>query len=99
MVICYVMPRLSWWLTRRKMLQPWVGLPNILSGRFVVPERLQDDAQPESLVNDLLPLIDNELRREAILNTFADLHHRLLADTAQRVAGVLNHLADTGPRG
>ena len=99
MVISYVMPRLSWWLTRRKMLQPWVGLPNILSGRFVVPERLQDDAQPESLVSDLLPLIDHEARREAVLQTFAGLHESLLADTAQRVAEVLNRLACSRPRG
>jgi lipid-A-disaccharide synthase len=34
---------------RRKQLQPWVGLPNILCGDFVVPELLQDAATPEAL--------------------------------------------------
>ncbi len=99
MVISYVMPRLSWWLTRRKMLQPWVGLPNILSGRFVVPERLQDEATSGALVADLMPLIDDEARRAAVLQTFANLHESLLADTSQRVADVVNQLAVSRPRG
>jgi lipid-A-disaccharide synthase len=33
----------------RKQLQPWVGLPNILAGEFVVPELLQDAATPQAL--------------------------------------------------
>jgi lipid-A-disaccharide synthase len=32
---------LSWQIMRRKQLQPWVGLPNILCRDFVVPELLQ----------------------------------------------------------
>jgi lipid A disaccharide synthetase len=32
---------------RRKRLQPWVGLPNILCANFVVPELLQDAATPQ----------------------------------------------------
>ena len=49
MVIGYHMHPLSWWLMRRKQLQPWVGLPNILCGEFVVPELIQDAATPEAL--------------------------------------------------
>ena len=41
MVIGYHMHPLSWWLMRRKQLQPWVGLPNILCGEFVVPELIR----------------------------------------------------------
>ena len=47
MVISYHMNPLTWHLVmRRKQLQPWVGLPNILCGEFVVPEVLQDAATP-----------------------------------------------------
>jgi lipid-A-disaccharide synthase len=41
MVIAYRMAALSWAIMRRKRLQPWVGLPNILCREFVVPELLQ----------------------------------------------------------
>ena len=47
MVIAYHQNWLSWQIMRRKRLQPWVGLPNILCAEFVVPELLQDAATPQ----------------------------------------------------
>jgi lipid-A-disaccharide synthase len=47
MVIAYNMNWLSWQIMRRKKLQPWVGLPNILCRDFVVPELLQDRPRPK----------------------------------------------------
>ena len=35
--IFYRVTRLTAWIVRRKLLLPWVGLPNVLAGRFVVP--------------------------------------------------------------
>ena len=49
MVIAYRLAPLSWHLMRRMRLQPWIGLPNILAGRFVVPEFIQQDASAENL--------------------------------------------------
>ncbi|MEO5736912.1 MAG: lipid-A-disaccharide synthase, partial [Variovorax sp.] len=54
MVIAYNMHSLSWRLMHRQQLQPWVGLPNILCGDFVVPELLQDAATPEALAEATL---------------------------------------------
>ena len=54
MVIAYRMGWLSWQLMRRKRLQPWVGLPNILCGDFVVPELLQDAATAKGLADGLM---------------------------------------------
>ena len=54
MVIAYNMNRLSWHIMRRKQLQPWIGLPNILCGDFVVPELLQDAATPQALAQATL---------------------------------------------
>ena len=33
--------------------QPWVGLPNIIAGEFIVPELLQENATPENLAQAL----------------------------------------------
>ena len=57
MVIAYRMSPWSWRIMRRMKYQPWVGLPNILSQRFVVPEFLQDDATPEKLAQALGNLV------------------------------------------
>ncbi|MDL5391385.1 lipid-A-disaccharide synthase, partial [Escherichia coli] len=54
MVISYKVPWLTAQIMKRQGYLPYVGLPNILSGRFVVPELLQDDATPEALARETL---------------------------------------------
>lgn len=83
MVIAYNMNWLSWQIMRRKQLQPWVGLPNILSGEFVVPELLQDAATPEALARETLAWLDAPERCQQLQQRFTDLHHLLRRDTAR----------------
>ena len=82
MVIAYNMHWLSWQIMRRKKLQPWVGLPNILCGEFVVPELLQDQATPHNLTHEVLRWLDAPARVQALQQRFDDLHHELRRDTA-----------------
>jgi lipid-A-disaccharide synthase len=58
MVIAYNMNWLSWQIMRRKRLQPWVGLPNILCRDFVVPELLQGAGHPQALAREVLAWLD-----------------------------------------
>jgi len=83
MVIAYHMPWLSWQIMRRKQLQPWVGLPNILSGEFVVPELLQDRATPQALAEGLLQWLDHPQAVQSLVLRFEQLHRDLRRDTAQ----------------
>jgi lipid-A-disaccharide synthase len=81
MVIAYHMHALSWWMTQRKMLQPWVGLPNILAGEFVVPELLQNQATPQALADHALAWLDDPQRCYQLKQRFTQLHQDLLRDT------------------
>lgn len=83
MVIAYNMNWLSWQIMRRKQLQPWVGLPNILCGEFVVPELLQDAATPQALARGVLDWLDAPERITTLQQRFTTLHHTLKRDTAQ----------------
>ncbi len=83
MVIAYNMNWLSWQIMRRKQLQPWVGLPNILCNDFVVPEFLQDAATPQALAQSVLGWLDAPERIGALQQRFSALHHTLRRDTAQ----------------
>ncbi|HLP99292.1 MAG TPA: lipid-A-disaccharide synthase [Sideroxyarcus sp.] len=89
MVITYKMPALTYWLAKRKQYLPYVGLPNILAGRFVVPEILQDDATPENLAQALLNLVNNKGAVAELENVFGDIHHTLRQDTAQKAAAAI----------
>jgi lipid-A-disaccharide synthase len=86
MVIAYHQNGLSWQIMRRKRLQPWVGLPNILCAEFVVPELLQDAATPEALASETLAWLDapkqDPQRLQTLQTKFAALHHELQRDTA-----------------
>jgi lipid-A-disaccharide synthase len=83
MVIAYRMNALSWQMMRRMQYQAWVGLPNILCRDFVVPERIQGDADPATLVADVLAWLDAPARAEALKVRFTELHHLLRRDTAR----------------
>ena len=86
MVIAYNMNWLSWQIMRRKQIQPWVGLPNILCGEFVVPELLQNSATPKALAAEVLRWLDARTSSPAAITAletrFTQLHHDLQRDTA-----------------
>jgi lipid-A-disaccharide synthase len=85
MVIAYHMGWLSWRLMRRKQLQPWVGLPNILCQEFVVPELIQQAATPRALADAVLTWLDARQQapeKMAVLHKkFTALHRQLQRDT------------------
>jgi lipid-A-disaccharide synthase len=81
MVIAYNMNWLSWQIMRRKKLQPWVGLPNILCQDFVVPELLQDAATPDALAHEVLQWLASPAAVAAVQQRFAALHDTLRRDT------------------
>jgi lipid-A-disaccharide synthase len=83
MVIAYRMNALSWQMMRRMQYQAWVGLPNILCRDFVVPERLQGEADPATLAADVLAWLDAPARAQALVARFTELHHLLRRDTAR----------------
>ncbi|WP_082568283.1 lipid-A-disaccharide synthase [Rhizobacter sp. Root1221] len=83
MVITYNMNWLEWHRLRRLQYQPWVGLPNILSNDFVVPELLQDAGHPEALANAAFDWLDDPARCAQVVARFDALHRQLRCNTAQ----------------
>ena len=94
MVIAYNMNWLSWQIMRRKQLQPWVGLPNILCGEFVVPEYLQEAATPQALSQAVLAWLDAPAKIAALQQRFTALHHTLRRDTAQLATDAIEQVLE-----
>jgi lipid-A-disaccharide synthase len=88
-VIAYRMPRASWWIMRNRGYQPYVGLPNILAGEFIVPEFLQDEATPENLSQAVLNLLFDGVVRARLETRFAAIARELRQDSAGRMAAAL----------
>ncbi|MEM5456397.1 lipid-A-disaccharide synthase [Paraburkholderia phytofirmans] len=89
MVISYKVPWLTGQIMRRQGYLPYVGLPNILAGRFVVPEILQHFATPQALAEATLKQLRDETNRRTLTEIFTEMHHVLKQNTAQRAAEVV----------
>ena len=86
MVISYKVPWLTAQIMKRQGYLPYVGLPNILCGEFVVPELLQDDATPSKLADALLAWLNNPSKVTQLKTRFAEMHETLRRPTGLLVA-------------
>ncbi len=86
MVIAYKLAPFSYFLMKRMGYLPYVGLPNILAGRFVVPEFIQKEATPAKLAEALLAQYADKEGRAAIVAEFERIHLSLRQNTAERAA-------------
>lgn len=93
MVITYKLSRFSAFLMRRKGYLPYVGLPNILAGHFIVPELLQEDATPDNLAQALLNLLHDVQVQNGLDAEFQHMQESLRQNTAERASeAILNYL-------
>jgi lipid-A-disaccharide synthase len=86
MVIAYRQSPITWALMRSMLYLPYVGMPNILAGERLVPELLQDEANPAALAGALLALWRDSAARKRQVERFHDFHRLLRQNTAQKAA-------------
>ena len=86
MVIAYRMSPTTWRIMSRMRYQPWVGLPNIILRRFLVPELLQDEATPENLAQAMLNEMSDPVVRDRLPRQLAQLHELLKRGAGERAA-------------
>lgn len=86
MVIAYRQSPLSWAIMRQMLYLPYVGMPNILAGERLVPELLQDEANPANLAGALLTLLRDTAAQKRQVERFREFHETLRQDTARKAA-------------
>jgi lipid-A-disaccharide synthase len=88
-VIVYRVSPLTFALARRLVRVEHMGMANLLAGERVFPELLQDDFTPERLAHEVLSLIQDPVRIEAVRRGLATVIRRLGGPGASaRAAGV-----------
>lgn len=83
MVITYRIPKLTYRLVRNRFYLPYFGMPNVLAGRFIVPEFMQDQATPENLAQAVCTWLEDKTARENLTEEFTRMHLALRQNTAQ----------------
>jgi lipid-A-disaccharide synthase len=91
-VIAYRMSPTTYRIMKRKAYLPYVGLPNILAGEWLVPELLQDDATPENLARALGNWLKHRDAATRLRERFGEIHSSLAVDNAARVRDALRPL-------
>ena len=89
MIITYRMSQISWWLLKPMHYLPYVGLPNVLAKRFVVPELLQADATAEMLTEKMNSMLADTDNLKAMKKVFTDMHRSLKQNSAKKAAEVV----------
>jgi lipid-A-disaccharide synthase len=89
MIVVYKMSQASWRILRALVKLPLSGLPNVIAGREVVPELLQDQATAERITPIALDLLQNpgkqEAQRETLRKIYAQLGSPGAVERAARV--------------
>jgi lipid-A-disaccharide synthase len=80
MLICYKINKFTEWMVRKKITIKYVGQPNIIAGREVVKEFLQEDANAEQMSQYMIDLYNNKAQQQAMISEFYTLHQQLRQD-------------------
>ncbi|WP_100913741.1 lipid-A-disaccharide synthase [Pseudoalteromonas spongiae] len=94
MVVGYKLKALTYHLVTRlfKFNIEHFSLPNLLAGKQLVPELLQNDLTPENLAATLKPLLEDD--QTALKQTFYDMHKSLRLDASKQAALAVSNVIE-----
>lgn len=84
MVVGYKMKPFTFWLAKKLVKTPYISLPNILAGKQIVPELIQDECTPENIAHHMISILnqDNKVLKE----TFLTLHQQIRCNADEQAA-------------
>ncbi len=94
MVVGYRLAPATYFLARRLVKTPFFALPNLLGGRLLVPEYLQEAATPEHLGPPLLDWLRQPAAFQPLRETFEQLHRELRRDADEQAARAVAELRE-----
>ena len=96
MVVAYkVSPLTAWVIQAFEMLKiQFVSMPNLIAGKKVVPEFLQEAATPKALSTELITLLSSSKKSNDMLNEFADLKEGLTCNADYQAAKVVHQVIE-----
>jgi lipid-A-disaccharide synthase len=77
LVMVYRVSRLTFWIARRLVTTPYAALVNVVAGRRVVPELMQEDVTAERLAAAVTPLLTDDRAAEAARRDLAEVRAAL----------------------
>lgn len=92
MVVCYRMAFPTYHIISRMVTIPHIAIPNILAGRELVPELIQNEVTPEAICQQMHFWLEDSERRSGFLDVSVSLHKELRRDAAKNAARAVYRL-------
>ncbi|ENM5932993.1 lipid-A-disaccharide synthase [Vibrio mimicus] len=90
MVVGYRVNAFTAFLAKRLLKTPYVSLPNILAGKELVKELLQDNCTVDNLYHEVSRLLDSD--NQDLMSKFTEMHQWIRKDADQQAAQAVLHL-------
>lgn len=95
MVVSYIVAPLTYKILKRLVTQEFLSLPNLLSGRELVPEYIQHDATAENLSGALLSRLEDSDAMHQLHETFLFIHRQLKRNADEEAAAAIAELVES----
>lgn len=89
MILLYRAPLLTYWLARLLIRVNWIGLVNLVAGRGIVPELIQDEATAARVSEAALRLLGDQGRYHEMKSALRDVRQALGDPGASRRAATV----------
>ncbi|MEX0619167.1 MAG: lipid-A-disaccharide synthase [Pseudohongiellaceae bacterium] len=86
MVVAYRLAPLTYMLASRMLRVPYISLPNLLAGKRLIPEYLQQEATPENIAAEIETFVNGSRNTESLMSQFAQIHETLRCNADQQAA-------------
>lgn len=77
MLVCYKMSGLSYALISRMLKVPYFSLPNLLAGKRLVEERVQNEVNAEALFQGVQHLLEDKEKLQELSADYLEIHQTL----------------------
>jgi lipid-A-disaccharide synthase len=77
MVLVYRASALTFWVGKRVIKVPFLGLVNLVAGEQVIPELIQDDLTPDRLAHEALKILEGGQKKENMIEKLGMVKERL----------------------
>jgi lipid-A-disaccharide synthase len=90
MILAYRMNPINFYIAKRVVKLSYIALPNLLAGKVIVPEFIQEDATPEKLSHALLELLSPDFDHASLVEKFTEIHLTLKKNASEVAAGAIS---------
>jgi lipid-A-disaccharide synthase len=92
MVIVYRLSGLTYWIARVMVKGSYAGLPNIIAGRCIVPELMQDAAEPKAIADKILGILKDRPLRERMILDLKEMRGKITGGASERAAKAIKSI-------